>query len=196
MMNLSNLLMSNRLFFLVISLILLVLTGCQYKFGHNELSERFATIEIPYIEGDEKGELTAELIRRLCYSGAFRYQDHDADLILIARIFEMDDENIGFSYDRKKDGKLKQYIVPTETRIRASVEFSLINRATGEAIIPSTTITDSVDFDHEYYSSRHEINIYSLGQLTDIDGAFEGAMTPLNRRLAERIEDYILNRWE
>ena len=36
------------------------LVGCQYQFGRGELSQRYATVSIPYVEGDEKGEEVSE----------------------------------------------------------------------------------------------------------------------------------------
>ena len=54
-------------------------------------------------------------------------------------------------------------------------------------------IKASMDFDHDYYSSRHGVNIFSLGQLTDYDTAEDTVRKPLNDRLAEKIADYVIN---
>jgi hypothetical protein len=179
------------LFFMAIGF----LTGCHYQFGHGELSNCYSTISVPYISGDEEGELTAELIKQFTTSGAFSYLPYGGDLILKAEFIELRDENIGFRYDRKKRGDLKKAIIPTETRLNALVEVTLIESATGYVLRGPTRIFASVDFDHDYYSSRHAVNIFSLGQLSDIDAAHDAVMHPLNRRLAEKIADYIINSW-
>jgi hypothetical protein len=174
----------------------LVFTGCAYHFGQGDLAERYSTISIPYVEGDTGGRLTAHLIRRLSTSGAFKYMPHDGSLILRANLVELRDENIGFRYDRKKEGKLKHAVIPAETRLSAIVEIRLIDSTTGKVVRGPARLTASVDFDHDYYySSRHEVNIFSLGQVNDIDAAHDAALEPLNRCLADKIADYIMNSW-
>ncbi len=170
------------------------LTGCYYQFGQGELARVYHSISVPYIEGDQKGELTAEVIKQLSLSGAFHYVNESSDLILKIKIIELRDENIGFRYDRKKRGKLRKSIIPTETRLSGQVEVLLVDKS-GQTIRGPTRIVASTDFDHTYYSSRHGINIFSLGQLNDLDAAHDAAMRPLNRHLAERIVDYIVNSW-
>jgi hypothetical protein len=171
------------------------LTSCQYQFGQGELSQRYTTISVPYAEGDQKGELTTEVIKQLSSSGAFRYVNQGGDLTLKIKFIELSDENIDFRYDRKKTGELKRSIIPTETRFTVFVEVLLIESGTGQIIRGPTSITASTDFDHTYYTTRDEINIFSLGQLTDIDTARDAAMHPLNRHLAKRIVDYVMNSW-
>ena len=171
------------------------LSGCQYQFGRGDLSERYATISIPYIEGDQKGELTMEVIKKLSTSGAFRYVNNGGDLVLKIKLIELSDENIDFRYDRKKTGELKSSIIPTETRYTALAEVQIIEFGTGTIVRGPTRMTASADFDHTYYTTRDEINVFSLGQLSDIDSARDAAMHPLNRFLAERIVDYVINSW-
>ena len=83
--------------------ILIALSSCQYQFGRGELSERYTTISIPYAEGDLRGDLTTEVIRKLSSSGAFRYVNTGGDLTLKIKVVELSEENIGFRYDRKKE---------------------------------------------------------------------------------------------
>lgn len=172
-----------------------LLSGCQYQFGRGELSERYTTISVPYIEGDQRGELTTEVIKKLSTSGAFRYISQGGDLVLKVKLIEFREENIDFRYDRKKTGKLKKSIIPTETRLNAIAEVLLIEGGTNQVVRGPTRVVASAEFGHTYYATRDEINIFSLGQLNDIDAAREAVMYPLNRHLAERIVDYIINSW-
>jgi hypothetical protein len=181
-----------------ISLILLAycfITGCQYQFGHGDLSQRYTTISVPYIEGDQEGELTAYVIKNLSASGVFRYMSCGADLTLKIKLLDLREENIDFRYDRKKTGELKKSIIPTETRVHAMAEVYLLEQGTGRTIRGPMNVTASVEFDHTYYATRDEINVFSLGQLSDIDAARDAVMHPLNRSLAERIVDYVINSW-
>lgn len=170
-------------------------SGCQYQFGYGELSEKYSTISIPYVEGDTDGELTSELIKQFSISGALKYVPNDGALRLVVKWLKLHDENVGFRYDRKKGGELKDYIIPTETRLFATVEVSIIDTSTQKVIQGPHIISTSIDFDHEYYSSHHAVNIFSLGQLSDIDAGRETVMHPLNEMLAKKIVDYVIHLW-
>lgn len=184
-----------KLFYSTLLLLALLLSSCHYRFDSGELAQHFSTVSIPYAEGDEDGDLTTQLIRTLSTSSSLRYQPKDGDLILKVKIAELRDENIGFNYDRKRHGELRKYLIPKETRLNAVVELTVVEAKTGEIIRGPTRIWGSVDFDHDYYSSRRAANIISLGQLNDIDAAKDIAIHPLNRVLAEKIVDYLNNSW-
>lgn len=186
-----------RRFFLPTLLIFIGIsqTSCNYHFGYGDLSERYSTISIPYVEDDDDGQLTKEIIHAMSTSGAFKYTPYQGELTLKIKLLDWYDENIGFHYDRKKSGKLKNGLIPTETRLYAVVEVLLIETATDKILRGPTLIKTSVDFDHDYYSNRNEINVFSLGQLNDIDEAQEAASRPLYRRIAIKISDYIINSW-
>ncbi len=170
------------------------LCGCQYSFDRGELSSQYKTIFVPYAEGDKEGDLTTQVIKHLSLRG-LHYVNGCGELTLKMKIFELRDENIGFRYDRKKNGKLKKVIIPTETRVIMVVDVTVIENSTGKTIRGPTRIKTSLDFDHDFYSSHHGVNIFSLGQLNDIDAAHNAVMRPLHRQMAERIVDYVINSW-
>ncbi len=171
------------------------LVSCQYQFGRSELALRDATISVPYIEGDQKGGLTAEVIKKISTSGAFRYVDGGGDFLLKIKLIRLRDENIGFRYDRKKRGGLKRSMIPTETRATATAEVVLIEGGTGQTIRGPFTLSTGVEFDHTYYTTRHALNTFSLGQLNDVDAAHDAMMQPLNRSLADKIVSELINSW-
>lgn len=171
------------------------ISGCQYQFGTSEIALCEATISIPYIEGDQKGGLTAEVIKKVSTSGSFRYVEMGGDFLLKIKLIGLDDENIGFRYDRKKRGELKKSMIPTETRTKATAEVLLIDSGTGQSIRGPFTVSASVEFDHTYYATRHALNTFSLGQLNDVDAAHDAMMQPLNRSLADKIVSELLNSW-
>ena len=183
----------NRVLFLVLTLFLF--SSCHYQFGRGDLSNQYRTISVPYVKDDQKGELTANLIKRLESSGAFHYVSQGGDLILKVELLEFREENLEFRYDRKRTGELKHSIIPTETRVTALAEVFVIEGATGKVVRGPTRITASAEFDHTYYATPEEVNVFSLGQLNDFDDARDAVMHPLNRHLSERIVDYVINSW-
>jgi hypothetical protein len=172
------------------------LSSCGYRFDQYEgLAARYSTISVPYVEEDRDGSLTAAVIKEIVRSGTFEYQCDNGALILKIDQIDLREENIGFRYDRKKRGKLTKDIIPTETRIVSVVEVAVIESASGCTVLGPVRLSASVDFDHDYYFSRDEVNVFSLGQLIDVDEANDAVQSPLNQVLAEKIVAYISQSW-
>lgn len=172
-------------------------SSCGYRYGQGGLSAEYRTISVPYVENDKDGLLTAALVRQISARGAFQYLRDGGDLILKVIIIDFSEENIGFRYDRNKEGRISKYrdIIPTETRLTALAEVSVIDPCSGCIVLGPVRLTASVDFDHDYYSSRDAVNTFSLGQLSDIDEALDAAHRPLNEALARKIVDYLADSW-
>lgn len=169
--------------------------GCGYHYGQGGLTCKYHTICIPYVQGDNTGELTATLVKEMAKSGAFQYRVSGADLVMRIALIDLHEDNIGFRYDRDKDGERDSNIIPTETRITAIAEVSVCESCSGCTVLKPARIYASVDFDHEYYFGCDEVNDISLGQLTDYDAARDSVQTPLFQRLAEKIVDYVIHSW-
>lgn len=176
-------------------LLILLLTGCGYRFQEESIASCYPTISVPYVQGDRDGRLTAEIIKKLSTSSTFDYVNDCGHLILCIKVIEFRDENIGFRYDRDGEGNLQRSVVPAETRSSLLVDVRGIDCASGKIVLGPAKISARVDFDHEYYSSPNEINVFSLGQLSDSDEAQDVAYHPLNVELAQKIVDYINNTW-
>lgn len=172
-----------------------IFPSCGYQFGQGRLPSLYTSITVPYVEGDKDGFFTAELIKQLSLSGGFEYHRDCGALILKVVIIDFREENIDFRYDRNHEGRLTKSIIPTETRLTSIAEVVVIESASGKPILGPVRIAANVDFDHDYYSSRDGVNIFSLGQLSDYDEARDAAMTPLNRALAQKIVNYICDSW-
>lgn len=169
---------------------------CGYQFGQGgSLPNRYSTISVPYIEGDIDGSLTAAVISDIARSGVFEFRKSDGALVLKIKITDLRDDNIGFRYDRKKKGELTHSIIPTETRLTAYAEVVGEDAATGCVVLGPVRVMAFVDFDHDYYSNRDGVNIFSLGQLNDVDAAYDAAQAPLNQALARKIVDYVCDNW-
>lgn len=171
---------------------------CQTSCGYRNGLHAPRTITVPYVEGDYNGDLTAAIVRQIVGSGRFSYRNECGALILKVKVIDLRDENIGFRYDRHKDGKLKKSTIPVETRSIALVEVSVVEAGTAKLLLGPARLSADIDFDHFYYSNLEKddelgegVNVFSLGQLTDIDEAHDAAERPLNYKLAQKIVDYL-----
>ncbi len=184
---------------LSLSLILLF-TSCGYQIlsldtvdGENRI------ISVPYIEGDTDGALTAAVIKQLVKSGRFCYREEGAakegaEFELLVKIVNVVEDEIGFRYDRKKRGQLRKEIIPTEMRATLIVEVTLCDKCKGLNLVGPVQLSCNVEFDHDYYFSRNRVNVFSLGQLTNIDAATDAMYVPLYEAMAVKIVDYLLLR--
>ncbi len=175
------------------------LSSCGYQVGQSGKFTDYQTISIPYVEGDLDGDLTAALVQAISSSGSFEYRLKDGALLLIAKVINFSDVNIGFRYDRHRNGKPSQSIIPDETRLSLTVEISLLEAASGRLLDGPVQLTAYVDADHDYNGnngpSDSDINKFSLGQLSNADAAFEAAERPLNRAISRKIKDYLSHSW-
>lgn len=174
---------------------LLSLVSCGYRFQEDCLASRYPTINVPYVEGDRDGQLTASIVRQLNTSSPFIYVNGCSSMILYVRVIEFRDENVGFRYDRDGEGNLIRTVIPAETRSSILAEVCGIDSITEKVVLGPAKISARVDFDHEYYSSPNEVNVFSLGQLSDSDEAQDAAYRPLYNELAQKIVDYVNNSW-
>lgn len=184
---------ASPLFYLVLCLVLL--TSCGYQLGYDGVAANYKTIAVPSVIGDSDGDLTSCLVKAITSSGCLEYRQGHAAAVLNVKLIEVVEDNIGFRYDRHKDGKIRHTIIPTETRLKGVVEINLVDSCSGTAVLGPLRLVAYEDFDHDYYTSRNGVNIFSLGQLNDYDEAYDAAMHPLNVTLAQKIVDYICNSW-
>ena len=174
-----------------------LLSSCGYHLGRgqNELTASYTSLSVPYIIGDLDGHLTSAVIKEIVSSGAFNYQRNGGALKLNIEKINLSEKNIGFRYDRKKRGKLTKDTIPTEARITLITEVSLVETISFTTLIGPIRLSASIDYDHDYYSSRNGINIFSLGQLSDLEEAYDAVKIPLNHAMAKKIVDYLNQSW-
>lgn len=181
---------------IIIVTVTLLLSCCGYHFHDNSgLSSRYASISVPYVDGDLDGSLTAAIIKEFARAGNFEYRRTGGALVLKVSLIDNRDDNIGFRYDRKKDGERRKSIIPTETRRTTFVQVSVQDVASNTIVLGPAQLSASVAFDHDYEYARDEVNVFSLGQLSDFNQAVEAAQTPLNQVLARKIVDYVSHSW-
>lgn len=175
--------------------ILIITTGCGYTLGQGGTFNSYSTISVPYVEGDDDGSFTAALIKQIDTISGMKYQAYGGDLLLLVQLVDFEEVHIGFRYDRNKENKRKNEIIPTETRLFAYANVTVVEAASKTVLMGPLQLSSSVDIDHDYYSVINGVNVFSLGQLTDIDEAFDAAYTPLNKALSNKIVDLISQGW-
>ena len=176
-------------------MIFILFSSCGYRTGNSGQLSSYSTVSVPYVYGDRDGDLTSAIIEELSSSACFRYERECGELLLYVRILDFRDLNIGFRYDRDKDSSLNKSVIPAETRYSILTQVEVIERGSGCSVLGPVELWTSIDFDHDYYSSRDGINVFSLGQLSDYDAAHDVALHPLHRKLAQKIVDYLKYSW-
>ena len=169
------------------------LSSCGYR-GEDSFLEHYSSISVPFVEGDSDGALTSAIVREISISSPLPYSQFNGDLILKVKLLDVEEDNVGYRYDRKKRGTIRKRLIPCETRVTAQLEVSLEDRYC-QQVLPKVIVTASLDFDHDYYSSRDSVNIFSLGQLSEVDAARDTVISPLNTLISKKIVDYLSDSW-
>lgn len=185
-----------------------LLTACAYRWQPEFPEVARPTVTVPYVEGDEEGLLTAEIIEALSSSGIVDVLHERGDYRLQIAIVASSNETVGYRRDPQKvDGKVKKNLLACEGRRGIFVEATLYKSSTDEiAFGPYRIATDS-DYDYVDGDSVQDLTFvgskgalitvlpFSLGQLESVESAQEAALKPLYRRLAQKIVDAIASAW-
>jgi hypothetical protein len=174
--------------------LILLLSGCSYRFGTGGLINAYSSISIPYVEGDKNGELTNALIRRMVGKGGPAYLMCGGDLLLYVCLEQPRHEMIGFIF-AKEDGVLTDIIVSNEARIELIAKVTLVERQTGRLILGPLAIPASLTYDFEPDLTDRDAHQFALGQLEINPQALEAAYRPLFTLLAEKIVDTVIHSW-
>lgn len=179
----------------IILLILALFFSCNYRYSDSTNPDKKLTVSIPYVQGDYDGTLTSQLVETLQNAGGFQYVNEGGDLLLHVKVLERKSDDIGFRYEPKRYTKGVKKLIPDETRRKILAEVTVINANTQSTLLGPVYILGSCDFDHQNYSQDNDINVFSLGQLADIDTAYDVVSIPLYRNLAQEIAQYLQNHY-
>ncbi len=185
---------------------LLLQTSCGYRggFGGKE-----ALLTVPYIQGDKNGFFTGELIRQINESTSFRYSNHEGDLLLRVVVLEICQDQIGYRTElMKENGEVRDNIRPTEGRQTMKARVTLERVDTQEIAWGPHVFSSDADYDYVDQDSLQDLAFvdprtglpttvlrFSLGQLEPAENAQEAALTPLYRKLSQKILDAISLGW-
>ena len=75
------------------------------------------------------------------------------------------------------------------------MEVSLVESSTGNVIVGPTKLSAAIDYDYDFDDIRDDSIEFSMGQLNFVENARMAAKPSLNRVIAQRIVDYVVNYW-
>ncbi len=165
----------------------ILFSSCSYKFAPSVEHSSVQTVSIPFISGDEAGELTSRIVYAIEKLPSIRYVPDGGRYTLLVRIIDEDEEKIGYRFQPHKHVAARGKIIPSEGRAQALVEVQLIESGTKKVLIGPGYILGTCEFEHQNNSLNNDINKFSLGQLTDIDTTQDVLFIPLYRNTAEKV---------
>lgn len=195
---------SSRLWNLLIALNLL--TGCGYRWEPDYPAAHRPTLTVPFIQGDEEGLLTVQVIEALSQSGLVDIVHAGGDYRLEIAIEGTSNETTGYRRDPQKVfGKVRHNLLAVEARRGMTITATLYR---GDAVAGGPfRLAASADYDYVDGDSAQDLTFlgpagnlvtvlpFSLGQLEPVESAQEAANRPLYSRLAQKIVDAISSTW-
>jgi hypothetical protein len=190
------------------AVLVILLTGCGYRWQPDYPEKIRPTITVLFVNGDEEGFLTAEIISCLSVSGLVDVIHRGGDYRLEVFIKAGGNETIGFRRDPQKvDGKVRKNLLACEGRRAMAIEAILFRGNSQEIAYGPYLITADVDYDYVDGDSVQDLTFlgpdgklitvlpFSLGQLESVESAQEAAGRPLYCRVAQKIVDAISSEW-
>lgn len=169
-----------------------LVTGCSGWHLANSVTQEPLTVSVPYVHGDDTGQLTRKLVEEISHQPGFRIDD-GGQYVLSVRLLDEKEEKLGFRYDPLKLRHDKKDLILSESRAKALAEVSLINSYTQEKVCGPAYILGNIDYDHQENTIDNDIQKFSLGQLADIDTGHDVTYVPLYRDLARKISMWLQN---
>lgn len=194
----------NKYFFFL----LLGVTGCGYQWHPDFPQGSRPTIVVPYINGDDDGTLTSEVIRTITSSGIANVGTRNGDYLLKISVVNSQNQTVGYRRDKQKvSGEIKKNIVACEARRSLTAEVTIFEGSSEKIAAGPYKITADTDYDYVDGDSIQDLAFidskgipttvlpFSLGQLESFESAHEAASKPLYKKLAQRINDTIFSTW-
>jgi len=164
-----------------------VLSSCSgWKVAGCHSCDRTA-VRIPYVQGDNSGELTTALVTAVDEQVAFHVSE-SGQYELQVKILDSKEEKIGFRYDPielEKEGK--KDLILNESRAKTLAKVTLVDRHSSQVIRGPAHILGNIEYDHQENTLDNDIQDFSLGQLSDVDTIHEVRNIPIYRDLAQKI---------
>ncbi len=166
-----------------------IFTACGFHLAPSLSKNEATTINVPYVQGDHSGKLTAALVEEIEKHTKYCYVKNNGTVTLQVKLLDTRNENIGFRFDRHSPGSEK--LIPNESRTKRLAEVTLIDTGTQKVLLGPVYILATNDYDHQNYSLNTDINRFSLGQLSDIDTTDDVLYIPADRTLAQEIANWL-----
>ena len=173
-------------------------SACSWRLASSVDKKDARSIAIPYVEGDSSGRLTNDLVEEVEKQTGLVFSGDGGELTLKVVLVDNTYDNIGFRFDPKQlhSHKHEKKLIPNETRQLDLAEVTVIDNASGAILLGPAYILSSYDYDHQNYTMNNDINVFSLGQLSDIDTAIDALDIPRYNHLAQEIAQYLENNFD
>jgi len=181
----------------------MLLTSCGYHFTQKQEP---LTISLPFISGDDKGFLTAQVIRAVYENPFLCYRNEGGDINLSLEIKHKTVEQIGYQRDRNKvDNTIKKNLRPVEGRQILEIKMSACKDSSSAPLFEPVCLKAEVDFDFVDGDALSDLSFinrdgrrdtvlrFSLGQLEPKDNAIEASHKALYKRIAQKIVDQLVD---
>jgi len=170
---------------------LLTLTGCAH-YSFDSPASKKASLSVPYVDGDDTGNLTNILIGSISMKTHFRVED-DCRYQLVVVILNSKQEKLAYRFNPFH----KDHLIPCENRASMLAKVTIVDQSDKKTIRGPGFIRSSIEFDHQNTAKDDTINKFSLGQLGDINTYDDTLPIPVFRDLSEKIalwveQQYIL----
>ena len=177
-------------------LTLFSLQGCGYRstLQSNALSS-YHSISVPYIEGDNEGYITSQVIEALCSSGAWKYRTYQGELVLKVKILGTKVEDVGYDRSFNANNQVERWMVPNERLLSILAEVQVLDSSTHKVVFGPKAVSANVKFDFDPEYNEDNLVPFSLAQYNFVENAERSAKTPLNAKLAKNIVDALINDW-
>ncbi len=186
----------------------LYLSSCGYRWEPDYPNGVRPSIAVPFVIGDEEGNLTSEIVRALNSSGLAEVRNSAGDYRLQVTILGSGIETVGYRRDRQDIfGKSRKQLLACEGRKTMTVEATLFEGDTGKVAFGPYQVSADADYDYVDGDSLKDLAFigatgaeiivlpFSLGQLESNETAQEASTRPLYNRIAQKIVDVIFSEW-
>ncbi len=144
-------------------------------------------MEVPYIEGDSDGALTAAVCQAVSKRGNFKVVRQCGDYRLCGKIDVLNGETVGFRYEQNLGGQLGERLVSTEERLNIDMTWKVVDNRRKTVVLGPCCLHEELRFDFAPDTSPQNDNTFSLGQLDFEPGAKAAAQSPLYDRVGAKM---------
>lgn len=183
----------------------LMMTACGYQWQPDFPEGLRPTVSIPFVQGDEDGTFTAEVIQAMSTSGIADVRSQGEYTLRISIVGE-GTEQIGYRTDPQKvDGKVRKNLLACEARRSMTIDATLYLKE--KMIRGPYRLSACAEYDYVDGDSIQDLTFvnstgavvtvlpFSLGQLESAESASWAATQPLYRKLAQKVVDTISSEW-
>lgn len=158
------------------------LLGCQ-TCTFSRSSEENISLQVPYVKGDERGDITNDIILALGTKANVKISN-DSRYKLSIELLDSTKEPLTYRFNNPKE---KNNLVSCEDRLCLLAKVTIIDTYTDKILRGPGFIQGFAEYDHQHRAKSNKVNQESLGQLEDTSADRDMRPIALNRDMATKI---------